>query len=121
MGSGIKRNASDKVIITLKKRVAKTRGSGSSDQTKEKSPDEMKCPTSFKVRLSPELKLKIGTKLVVRPVKKTVVFYFGNIEVARLNPKKGQKIALCIDKGFRYEGTVKKEGGAFYVEALRTI
>ena len=121
MGSGSRRNPADKVIITPKRVRVKTGGGSFSGYSKEKSLKEITCPISFKVKLSSELRLTVGMRLVVRPVKNTVAFYFGDEEVARLKVKKGQRIALCLTKGFRYEGKVKKEGRAFYVEALRTI
>lgn len=119
MGTGTKRKSSDTVIITPKKKIREG-GSGSFSGKRVSTDDMELCPASFKIKLPSGVHLPNGTRLIVRQERNTVVLYFGNTKIVKLNAKKGQRIASCIAEGLRYEGTVRKEDGAAYAEVIRT-
>lgn len=120
MGSTRTRKLSDIPIISLKKKIEKGESSPSTSGSRSPTNDTELCPSSFRIKLPSGLRLMDGTRLTVRIYKNTVALYFGNTKITELNAKKGQRIAICVAKGFRYEGTVRKKGEVVYAEVIRT-
>lgn len=117
MGSGVKRREGDNVRIAPQKQRSAPSSQGGSSSGSEEGRSSTTCPESFRIGL--EKRLLIGARLSLKQEGRALIIYAGAHAVGRLNKTASERIGVCIQRGYRYEGTVKEYRGRQHAEFIR--